>query len=212
MAGNGSFSLLVNSYPDGFDQTARKIILEGQLVPIVATTGTFQAITSFSITSNVVTFVVANSYTGAGGDVVWVAGFVGQYAYLNGKYTTTAATSAHFTAALTHADVSTTTVQGVSTIACTYQTGGLAINDGFVDNQGNVVTIHGISGSNYPNGFPGPDWIEFKTALGNTEKYEINRTVNPPLVLAYTGITQQTDATTLASDMITFRAEYLKGY
>lgn len=73
-------------------------------------------ITSYSITTNVVTFVVTYPYTSPSqfstNDTVVVSGVASPNDFLNGSYTVTGVTSTTFTAALTHANVSATAISG----------------------------------------------------------------------------------------------------
>lgn len=102
-------------------------------------------ITGYLIASNVVTFTVANSLTGGGGQSVVVQGFTGRNSFLNGLYTTTAATSTTFTAALTAPNVGqTNNVFATATVQPTYVTGGIIIRNGFVDQLGLPRPIAGI--------------------------------------------------------------------
>lgn len=198
-----SLLMLPSQYPSGISVDNRKTIVEGQLLPYDSANAVL-LITSFSITSNVVTFNVLNSLTGGGGDVVFVAGFEGSLAYLNGSYTTTAATSSTFTAALTHANVSTTNANALATLAPNYATGGLAL--------GNFTSI--ANGSTIGVGTIGPlstpVWLEV-VSLNGTRQYPVNSQPSPALVLSYTlaGV-QATNAAALPADSIGFRAEYVK--
>jgi hypothetical protein len=102
-------------------------------------------ITGFSIASNVVTFNVVNALTGGGGQAVVVQGFTGVYAYLNGLYTTTAATATGFTAALTAPNVGqTNNLYATATVQPTYVSGGVIVRNGFVDQLGLPRPIAGI--------------------------------------------------------------------
>ena len=93
-----------------------------------------------------VTFNVANALTGGGGQAVVVQGFTGAYAYLNGLYTTTAATSTTFTAALTAPNVGqTNNLYATATVQPTYVTGGgVIVRNGFVDQLGLPRPVAGI--------------------------------------------------------------------
>lgn len=194
--------MIPSQYPTGLSEDNRKTIIEGQLLPYDSTNALIQ-ITSFSITSNVVTFNCVNSLTTGGGDDVFVAGFEGALAYLNGAYTTTAATSSHFTAALTHANVAQTPVLGLATLAPNYATGGLALG-AFVNQAGQTVVIGTIGP------LSAPIWFEAVSLLG-TRQYPVNISVSPALVLSYTlaGV-QATNAAAIPADSIGFRAEYIK--
>jgi len=101
-------------------------------------------ITGFSIASNVVTFTVANALTGGGGQSVVVQGFTGRFAFLNGLFTTSTATSTTVTAALTAPNIAQTTLYATMTVQPTYVTGGVIIQRGFVDQLGLTRIIAGI--------------------------------------------------------------------
>lgn len=183
---------------------SRKTIIEGQLLPYDSTKALL-TISSFSITTNVVTFTTsANTLTGAGGDAVLVAGFEGALAYLNGGYTTASATSTTFTAALTHANVSTTNVLGLATLSPNYATGGLALGNFYSVKSGNITVVPTIGPMSYPN------WVEVNSLLG-ARQYPVNLSVQPAFVLNYSlaGV-QATGAAAVPADSIGFRAEYVK--
>jgi len=182
---------------------SRKTIVEGQLLPYDSSNALLQ-ITAFAIASNVVTFTVANALTTGGGDVVYVAGFEGTLAYLNGSYTTTAATATTFTAALTHANVSTTSALGLCTLAPNYATGGLALGGFYNVRSTSAIGIGSIGPQSYPV------LVQVRSKLG-ARQYPVNDTVQPAKVLNYTlaGV-QATNAAAVPSDSIGFRAEYVK--
>src|SRR5581483_8623766 len=73
-------------------------------------------ISSYSITSNVVTFTVTWPYTKpsqfSSGNTVVVSGVASPNDFLNGSYSVTGVTSTTFTAALTQANVSATAITG----------------------------------------------------------------------------------------------------
>jgi hypothetical protein len=181
---------------------SRKTIVEGQLLPRDSANAILQ-ITSFSIAANVVTFNCVNALTGGGGDNVFVAGFEGSLAYLNGAYTTTAATSAYFTAALTYANVASTNAKGLATLAPNYATGGLALGN-FVGLNGQTTVIGTIGPLTTPL------WFQAKSLLG-TRQYPVNSSVSPLLILSYSlaGV-QAAGAAAVPADSIGFRAEYEK--
>lgn len=118
-----------------------------------AGSGGLLIITGFSIASSVVTFNVVNALTGGGGQSVVVQGFTGAYAYLNGLYTTTAATSTTFTAALTAPNVGQTNLYATATVQPTYVTGGVIVLPGFVDQLGRTRPIAGIGPIATPSRF-----------------------------------------------------------
>jgi hypothetical protein len=111
---------------------------------INAGAGGLLLITGFSIASSVVTFNVANSLTGGGGQSVVVQGFTGQYSYLNGLYTTASATATTFTASITAPNVGQTSLYATATVQPTYVTGGVIVQNGFVDQLGLPRPIGGI--------------------------------------------------------------------
>lgn len=200
-----TFIGIVSGYPSGIDTDTRKLIVEGQLLPYNSANALL-IISAFSITSNVVTFTTsANTLTGGGGDTVFVAGFEGALSYLNGSYTTTSATSTTFVAALTHANVATTSALGLATLAPNYATGGLAFG-GFYSIRSGAATVIGTIG---PKSYP--VWFDVKSLLG-TRQYPVNmNTGGQPTILDYTlaGV-QATNAAAVPSDSIGFRAEYVK--
>lgn len=192
-----------SQYPTGLSVDNRKTIIEGQLLPYNSSNALL-TISAFSITSNVVTFTTsANTLTALGGDVVFVAGFEAPFQYLNGAYTTTSATSTTFVAALTHANVATTTLQGLATLAPNYATGGLALG-GFYGLNGKVIQI----GTLGPNAVP--KWLTVTSLLG-TRQYPVNMSGATPLILSYTlaGV-QATNAAAIPTDSIGFKADFIK--
>ena len=125
-------------------------------------------ITGFSIASSVVTFTVANALTTGGGQAVVVQGFTGAYSYLNGLYTTTAATATTFTAALTAPNVGqTNNLYATATVQPTYVTGGVIIRPGFVDQLGLPRPVAGIG----PNGAMKPSRLLLETKNDSTLAY-----------------------------------------
>jgi hypothetical protein len=210
MAGNGQYSLLVANYPSGIDRTQRSIVVKGTLAPIVATASTTDIgvwinITAFSITSNVVTFTANNVLTGGGGQVINVYGAPTAFAYLNGQYTVTSATSTTIVAPLTHANVASTPVTALATVAPTYQTGGLPISLKFINLFGQQRVIGGI----------GPlatiKWFEAQTINGSANNFKVNLTGTTPLLLQFAGTTEASDATAVPYDTVAFRAEFTNG-
>lgn len=195
--------MIPSQYPNGVDTTERSTMIFGQLLPY-NTSNKIYTITAFAIASNVVTFTVNNALTGGGGDVVWVAGFEGALAYLNGSYTTTAATSTTFTAALTHANVGTTSALGLVTLNPQYTTGGIALG-GFISVvTGQVKSVGTIGPLAVPRQL-------FVFSLQGTRNYPVNLSVQPALVLNYTlAGAQATTATAFPTDSIGFNAEFTK--
>jgi hypothetical protein len=112
---------------------------------INAGAGGLLTITGFSIASSVVTFNVANSLTGGGGQAVVVQGFTNGLAYLNGLYTTASATASTFTASITAPNVGqTNNVYATATVQPTYVAGGVIVRNGFVNQTGAARPIAGI--------------------------------------------------------------------
>lgn len=206
MAGNGQATLQVYTYPNGGDNTQRREILEGTLL-ISKTTPTLIQITSFSITSNVATFVVVNgsSLTGGGGDVVTVANFTGAFTYLNGTFTTNSATATTVLIPLTHANVASTAVQGLVFLQPTYTTGGIPLVYTFSSPASGAVQVPNVGNGGIPS------WITLQTLAGSALNYKVNTIGATPLLLIFTGITQITDATAITADTVGFRAEFPRG-
>jgi hypothetical protein len=181
---------------------SRKTIVEGQLLPRDSANAIL-LITSFSITSNVVTFKCVNSLTGGGGDAVLVAGFEGSLAYLNGGYTTAAATASQFTASLTHANVASTNAKALATLSPNYATGGLALGN-FTGLNGMTIPMATIGPKSNPT------WFAAVSVLG-ARQYPVNISVQPLKILNYSlAGTQATNAAAVPADSLGFRAEYEK--
>jgi hypothetical protein len=204
MAGNATLLLQVGQYPSGIDRTERSIVLKGNVVPVV-TSGTIYTITAFSLTSNVLTLTANNALTTGGGQVINVSGFPVAYAYLNGTYTTTSATSTTIVVPLTHANVALTTLVGIATLTPTYTTGGVPLSFAFINYKGVATSVAGIGP------LATPKWIDIKTVTGSLVRYVTNETVSPILVAVYSGITQATDAAAIPFDTAHFRAEFTNG-
>lgn len=193
---------IASQYPSGVDTDTRKTIVEGQLLPYNSSNALIQ-ITAFSITTNVVTFTAANSLTTGGGDVIFVAGFEGALAYLNGSYTTNSATATTILVPLTHANVASTNALGLATLAPNYATGGLAWG-GFYSLSGTAKGIGTIGPKS------NPVWLDVVSLLG-TRQYPVNMSVQPALILDYTlAGAQATNAAAVPADSIGFRAEFIK--
>jgi hypothetical protein len=111
---------------------------------INAGSGGLLIVTGFSIASSVVTFNVVNSLTGGGGQTVIVQGFTGANSYLNGSYTTSTATASTVTASITAPNVGQTSVYATMTVQPTYVTGGVIVQNGFVDQLGLQRPVAGI--------------------------------------------------------------------
>jgi|SRR5215472_4506646 len=197
-----------NPFPNGIDVTQRSIVVKGQLLPYNST-NPILLITQVSITSNVVTFTCANTLTGGGGQAVFVAGLFGALAFLNGGYTTTAATSTTFTAAKTASNLAATPTQALATLAPNYATGGLALGNFTSVRSGATAVIGGIGPLNTPN------LLEVYGIGGSvTQTYQVNQNATTPLVLAFTNtagaVAQSANAAALPADSIGFYAEYRK--
>ena len=197
--------LIPNDYPKGYDETQRSIYLEGQALPYDSGNALVN-ITAFSITSNVVTFTAKNALTTGGGQAILVAGFQGAFSYLNGGYTTTSATSTTIVCSLTHADVASTTTNGLATLSPNYSTGGLAIG-ALTTTSGVAKVVAGIG----PSAATAPKKIDFFTLKGSAQNYKMNMQTAPPQMLDFTGITQATGAAAIPADSIGFKGEWVKG-
>jgi len=112
---------------------------------INAGSGGLLIITGFSIASSVVTFNVANALTTGGGQAVVVQGFKDAYAFLNGLYTTASATATTVTASITAPNVGqTNNLSATMTVQPTYVSGGVIVQNGFVDQNGLPRPVGGI--------------------------------------------------------------------
>lgn len=207
MTATYGFAMLPNPYPNGLDATQRSFIVEGQLLPVETDVQKISNPSAFAIATNVLTFTIpADIYTHGGGDLVVVFGATGALSYLNGTYTSSSATASTLVVPLTHADVASTNLSGVTiALAAEYATGGLALS-GFVLSNLQPAIIGGIG----PLQVNSPKFIEVFTLKGSAENYKVDYTGTSPKILQFTGITQTTNAAIVASDMIGFRAEYLK--
>jgi hypothetical protein len=204
-----TFLMVVNPYNTGLDETQRSITLKGQLLPYNSANPLLK-ITAVSLTSNVVTFKVANSLTGGGGQVVYVAGLQGTLSFLNGSYTTTAATTTQFTAAKTAANIALTNTAALATLSPNYSTGGLAITQFYVATSNVPTQIAGIGPKQVPN------FLQAYSLLGSVaQSYNVNLTAAPPKVVSLTNtagaIAESANAAPVPSDAIGFYAEYVKG-
>jgi hypothetical protein len=201
MAGNGGAYLVIAPYPVGQNTDQRDQVLEGYVMPYNASApDPVDLITGFSITSDVVTFDVANSFTTGGGDSIYVTGFKGALSYLNGIYTTNSATSSTVLAPITHANVAQTVANGLVTLTPQYTTGGLPIN-GFLNTQGQPVVPALIGPLNTPH------WMQVVSGDGGSLTYGVNLQTTPPSII----ISGQTAGSALtAADLALFRAEYTK--
>lgn len=166
-------------------------------------------ITGYSITSSVVTFNVANSLTGGGGQSVVVQGFVGVNSFLNGLYTTASATATTVTASITAPNVGQTTVYATMTVQPTYVTGGVIVRKGFVDQLGLPRPVAGIG----PNA--NPTALQFFTRNASTLAYLQGFTqTNIGLsmrVFNWASTAGEVAAGALPADMIGFLAEFAAG-
>lgn len=176
----------------------------GLTVTTTVNAGGILNITGWSITSNVATFNAVNSLTGGGGQVLVVTGFTGAYAYLNGTYTTTAATSTTFTAALTAANASGTQT-GNATIQPTYTTGGIPILSGFVDQNGNPRPVAGIGPLATPN------WLDVRTKEASVLTYAVNWVASTPLLRIFSSGAELSSGAAITGDFVGFLAEFVFG-
>jgi len=198
-----TFYMVPNYYPAGVDTTQRTVVIEGQLLPYDSSNAIL-AITQASLTSNVVTFSAANSLTTTGSQAIFVAGFEGSLAYLNGGYTTTSATSSTIVAPLTHANLAATSAQAVATVAPVYATGGLALGKA-ISKQGTVTPLPQVGPLAQPKS------LKVYSQAGGIRTYPVNsNTGSAPLILDYSGVTEATNAAAVPADSIGFRAEYVK--
>lgn len=201
-----TLQLIPNFYPNGIDETQRSVYVEGQVLPYDSSNAIIQ-ITAASLTSNVVTFTAANSLTTTGSQAIFVAGFEGATDFLNGGYTTTSATSSTITVPLTHANLATTSVQALATLAPNYATGGLAVG-GYLNKLGQATFVPQVG----PLQTLAPKKLNV-FSLSGTRNYPVNMNTGTtaPLVLSYTLTgTQATNAAALPADSIGFKAEYVK--
>ena len=167
--------------------------------------GGLLVITGFSIASNVVTFNVANSLTGGGGQSVVVQGFVGVYAFLNGLYTTSTATATTVTAALTAPNIGQTNLYATMTVQPTYVTGGVIVQRGFVDQLGLPRPVAGIGPQT------NPAQLILRTKSGSVLTYSTNivQTNVGWQVRAFSWTTgAEVAAGALTADVIEFIAEF----
>jgi hypothetical protein len=166
-------------------------------------------ITGFSIASSVVTFNVVNALTGGGGQTVIVQGFTGQYAYLNGSYTTSTATASTVTAAITAPNVAQTSVYATMTVQPSYVIGGIPVSFNFVDQLGLPRAIGGIGPLSNPN------LLLLRSKSGSTFEYNTNTiaTNTTPLVRVFNWASTagEVAAGALPADVIGFLAEFAYG-
>jgi hypothetical protein len=176
---------------------------------INAGAGGLLVITGFSIASNVVTFNVANALTGGGGQAVVVQGFTGAYSYLNGLYTTSTATSTTVTAALTAPNTGQTNLYATMTVQPTYVTGGVIVQNGFVDQLGLPRPVGGIGP------LAKPVYLDFRTKNGSLLMYSTNLTqTNIGLqvrALNWASTAGEVAAGAMPFDVIQFTAEFSFG-
>lgn len=176
---------------------------------INAGSGGLLIITGFSITSDVVTFNVVNSLTTGGGQEVVVQGFTGQYSYLNGLYDTTAATATTVTAALTAPNVGQTNLYATMTVQPTYVTGGVIIQNGFVDQLGQPRPVGGIGP------LAKPLYLDLRTKNGSELMYLTNLTQTSMGLQArafnWASTAGEVAAGAMPFDVIQFTAEFAFG-
>ena len=176
---------------------------------INAGSGGLLVITGFSIASNVVTFTVANALTGGGGQSVVVQGFTGKYAFLNGLYTTSTATSTTVTAALTAPNIAQTTLYATMTVQPTYVTGGVIVQRGFVDQLGLTRVIAGVG----PKATPSRLILETKN---NSVLAYSTDTVHTAIgfqtrIFSWASTAGEVAAGALTADVVGFLAEFTSG-
>ena len=168
--------------------------------------GGLLTITGFSITSNVVTFTVANALTGGGGQSVVVQGFTGAYSYLNGLYTTSTATATTVTAALTAPNVGQTNLYATMTVQPTYVTGGVIVQSGFVDQLGLPRPVGGIGP------LAKPVYLDLRTKNGSQLAYSTNLTQSnigsQVRAFNWASTAGEVAAGAMPADVIQFTAEY----
>jgi hypothetical protein len=160
-------------------------------------------LTSWSITSNVLTFKAVNSLTTGGGQVIQITGYTGIYYYLNGTYTTTSATATTIVVPKTAAN-SSGSQYALAVIQPNYTTGGLPISYSFIGINGTANPIGGIGP------LAVPDVIQFNTKAGSAFVYPVNLTGTPQLMKIVNGTTEVTNGTAVTADTIWFRAEFVK--
>lgn len=174
-----------------------------------AGSGGLLVITGFSITSSVVTFNVVNSLTGGGGQTVIVQGFTGVYSFLNGSYTTSTATATTVTAAITAPNVAQTSAYATLTVQPTYVSGGVIIQNGFVDQLGGARPIAGIGPKAFPN------WLVLVTKNSSALEYHTNIIqTNVGLqarIFSLAATAGEVAAGALPADVIGFIAEFTAG-
>jgi hypothetical protein len=204
-----NFLLIPNGYPYGVDETLRSMIIEGQVLPYNSTNPILN-ITSVSLSANVVTFTCANALTAGGGQTVFVAGFPtngpnSSLAFLNGSYTTTAATTTTFTAALTHANLAATQCLALATLAPNYATGGLPLA-WFTDvRTGKAQPIAGIGPLALPTS------VSIFSLSGSLQSYVAKYTGAGVNIVDQKGGTEATNAAAVPADSIGFYMEWQKG-
>lgn len=204
----------------GGGATATTADVATAIAPSVGTAGTITTtinagsgglliITSFSITSSVVTFNAINALTGGGGQAIVVQGFTGVNAYLNGLYTTSTATASTITAAITAPNVGTTPVLATATVQPTYVTGGVIIRNGFVDQMGLPRPIAGIGPT------ASPTRLMLVTKNNSVLAYSTNTTqTNIGLqtrIFSWASTAGEVAAGALTADVVGFLAEFPAG-
>lgn len=208
MAGTALFT--INPYSlAGIDTTTRSTVVEGGVI-LAATVTPFIQITSWSITANVLTLTANNTLTAGGGQSIIVSGFVAPISYLNGTYITTSATATTIVVPLVHANASGPD-DGLAVIAATYVVGGLPISYAFINQQGGSSPVGTIGPRSLPK------WIEVQSAVGGgtgalapQPSYLVNTTVTPNLIRIYSGGAELAAAAAMPSDVVVFRAEFVK--
>ena len=176
---------------------------------INAGSGGLLIVTGVSITSSVVTFNVVNSLTTGGGQTVIVQGFTGVYSFLNGSYTTSTATATTVTAAITAPNVAQTSAYATLTVQPTYVSGGVIIQNGFVDQLGGARPIAGIG----PQAIPSK--LELYTKNDSTLNYSTNIVQTNVGLQArafnWASTAGEVAAGALPADVVGFLAEFTAG-
>jgi hypothetical protein len=129
MALTATAALTVNQFPLGLDKTQRRAVINGSCAITPSTPNSVTLVgATFAITSNAVTITVTHSF--AANEYISISGITGTFSYLNGNYQiTSVSTTVSFTFALTHANVSSTSlVNGTAAASALYLAGGVPVN------------------------------------------------------------------------------------
>lgn len=170
-------------------------------------------ITGFSIASSVVTFNLQGAQGSAlasgGGDEVVVQSFTGVWSFLNGLYDTASATSNTFTASITAPNVGQTNLYATATLQPNYVSGGVIIQNDFVDQIGGPRPIAGIG----PLATPSKLDLYTKSASGYYYETNIVETSVGLQVRAFkqAATAAEVAAGAMPADVIGFLAEFTAG-